>query len=109
MRLAFMRERRYSVMFYCARYYRGDGCHGWAVNWDQLIQYFGVDADFFAHRSRILRIVECPYCGGPGDTLTLSVPLAGDDVRPQSWSWQPGLKRVDEADIPPPPRRRRRR
>jgi hypothetical protein len=69
-----LREQGYRVTFHC----RADVAictHGWQPTWDQLIQYFGPDADFTQDRSEFGRLV-CEKCGGRGATIILQPPAS---------------------------------
>lgn len=68
-----LKERGDRIVFYC----RADVArcsHSWEPSWDQLIQYFGPDADFTNDRAEFGRLV-CENCGGRGAKIAVQPPL----------------------------------
>lgn len=61
-----MRDEGWSIVFYCTGYCS----HSWSPSWDQLIQYFGPDANFVTDRSGFARLV-CEKCGTRGAKVTV--------------------------------------
>lgn len=59
-----MREQGWTISLHC----RGYCAHSWAPTWEQLIQYFGQDADFVKDRSGFERLV-CEKCGHRGASV----------------------------------------
>lgn len=67
-----LKDRGDQIIFYC----RADVArctHSWEPSWDQLIQYFGPDADFTHDRSEFGRLV-CENCGGRGAKIIVQPP-----------------------------------
>jgi hypothetical protein len=67
-----LKDRGDRIVFYC----RADVArctHSWEPSWDQLIQYFGQDADFTLDRSEFGRLV-CESCGGRGAKIIVQPP-----------------------------------
>lgn len=85
------RDQGYSITLYCPGYTTRPECHGWLANWDQLIQYFGLDAEI--GRAQIFRVSECPVCGRHPDAMSLHPPAKNPDLPWRAWDWQ---GRLDE-------------
>jgi hypothetical protein len=68
-----MREEGWRITFYCLA--ANARCtHSWRPTWDQIIQYFGPDADWTKDRAAFERLV-CEACGGRGASVIV-VPAA---------------------------------
>ena len=80
------RDQGYRLTLYCKGYTTRPECHGWDANWDQLIQYFGTDAEL--DRAQVLRVSECPACGRRPDTMTLHPPDQSIGASWSGWDWQ---------------------
>jgi hypothetical protein len=62
-----MKEEGWRITFFC-RAANARCTHSWEPTWDQLIQYFGPDADWVKDRTGFERLV-CEVCGGRGATV----------------------------------------
>lgn len=67
-----LKDRGDRIVFYC-RSGVARCNHSWEPSWDQLIQYFGPDADFTHDRSEFGRLV-CENCGGRGANIIVQPP-----------------------------------
>lgn len=87
MSLRVFRDLGYRITFYCEGYTTRRACSiGWPGSWDQLIQYFGLDANPLA--PEILPMVTCPSCERPGDGLTIHPPEKNPGQPWVAWDWQ---------------------